>query len=419
MDQQKLDLSAQVIEAIRDGRYTLLLGAGASIGATSQNGQPLPTGQEFGQELVHVLQMDITPDTPLAYVWDAAVQKSGSEQSLRKTVSAPRFLGCHPATHHQLVPTFAWKRIYTFNIDDVIPASYKVSGALQTPIPIHFDEDYKDADPVSDECHVVFLHGSELFPDRPLVFGPPAYAATVTRQHTWWHVFAAAFVSEPFIIIGASLREPDFETYLAWRRRPPQPLSPPSFYISPRLDDAISATCARLELTPVQMSGEEFMALLAISVVNRERISVRRARTFRSRSIISVTRDIPALATLARQFLVVNDRESWPSVNRPPEKFLEGHSPLWEDIKSTHDVPFEIVGKIVKQARSFFDRSDPGEPIRMLIVEGTAGSGKTTAIMRAAAGIADLGIDTLFFVGHDRLRDDVLTEAARRLPRTT
>ena len=418
MDQQKLDLSPRVIDGIRDGQYTLLLGAGASIGATSQNGQPLPSGQAFAQELVQALQMDIAPDTPLAYVWDAAAHKSGSEQFLRKTLSAPRFLGCHPATHHQLVPTFAWKRIYTFNIDDVIPASYKVSGALQTPIPIHFDEDYKDADPVSDECQVVFLHGSEFFPDRPLVFAPPAYAATVTRQHTWWHVFAAAFVSEPFIVIGTSLREPDFETYLAWKRRPPQPLGPPSLYVSPRLDDAIIATCARLGLTPVQMSGEEFLTLLAISVINRERISVRRARTFRSPSIVSVTRDISALATLARQFLVVNNRESWPSVNRPPEKFLEGHSPLWEDIESTRDVALGIVAKIVNQARSFFDRSDPGEPIRMLIVEGTAGSGKTTAIMRAAAGIADLGIDTLFFVGHDRLRDEVLAEAARRLPPT-
>ncbi len=418
MDQQRLDLSARVIEAIRDGQYTLLLGANASIGATSQNGQLLPSGQAFAQELADVLQMDIAPGTPLAYVWDAAAHKSGSEQSLRETVSVPRFRGCHPAEYHRLLPTFVWKRIYTFNVDDVIPAAYKISRPLQSAIPIHFDEDYKDADPVSDECQVVFLHGSELFPDRPLVFGPPAYATTVTRQHTWWHVFAAAFVSEPFIVIGASLREPDFETYLAWKRRPPQPLGPPSLFVSPQLDDAISATCARLGLIPVQMSGEEFLTLLDKSVINREKISVQRARTFRSQSIVSTIRDIPALATLARQFLVVNDHENWPSVNRPSEKFLEGHSPLWEDIQSGRDVAFSVVATIVEQARSFFNRSTPGESIGMLILEGTAGSGKTTAIMRAAAGIADLGIDTLFFIGHDRLRDEVITEAVRRLPQT-
>ena len=419
MDLQELDLSPHAIDAIRDGQYTLLLGAGASNGATSASGEPLPNAQAFAEELGKALQMDIAPDTPLAYVWDAATRKSGSEQSLRETLSTRRFFGCHPAKYHYLLPTFAWRRIYTFNIDDVIPASYKAPDALQTPVPIHFDEDYKEADPVSDECQVVYLHGSELFPDRPLVFGPPAYAATVTRQHTWWHVFADSFISEPFIVIGASLREPDFETYLALKRRSLQPPgAPPSFYLSPRLDDAIRATCERLGLEPVQMSGEEFLTCLARSVTDREKISDRRARAIRSPSLLSAVKSVPALATLARQFLVVNDRESWPTVDRPPERFLEGHTPLWEDIRNNRDAPLGVVTSVVEQAESFFGQPDPANRMRLVIIEGTAGSGKTTALMRAAAGIADLGIDTLFFVAHDRLRDDVLAEVAEHLPPT-
>ena len=97
-------------------------------------------------------------------------------------------------------------------------------------------------------------------------------------------------------------------------------------------------------------------------------------------------------------------------LSEPPEKFLEGHSPLWEDLASKRDVPLNVVTKIVDRARSFFDGTDSGKRIQVLIVEGTAGCGKTTAMMRAAAEIADLGVDTLFFMGHDRLRDDVLTK---------
>jgi hypothetical protein len=89
------------------------------------------------------------------------------------------------------------------------------------------------------------------------------------------------------------------------------------------------------------------------------RISVRQARSLRSFSLISQVRETPALAVLARQFVVVNDRETWPILNRSPEKFLEGHNPLWEDIRNARDVQLGIVPEIVEQARSFFERASP------------------------------------------------------------
>ncbi len=415
MSEEQVGSDPRVIHALREGQYTLLLGAGASHGATSRNGQPLPTGKTFAKELALDLSLDVAPNTPLAYVWDAAVQKSGSEQALRTKFCISRFLNCHPALHHLLLPTFAWKRIYTFNIDDVVPASYKMApSALQKPIPIHFDDDRSDTypDPTADECQIVYLHGAELFPSRPLVFGSPDYASAVTRQHTWWHVFASAFVCDPFIVIGASLREPDFETYLAWKQRLPLPLALPSFYVSPELDDAVRATCTRLGLIPIQMSGADFLKRLDTAVDKRDRISVRRARSVQHLSLLSTIKAVPILATLARQFIVVNDRDSWPSEGRAAEDFLEGHSPLWEDIQHDRDVQLSIEVEIVARARKFFAPETSTKRIAVLCVEGTAGSGKTTALMRAATGISDLGIDTLFFVGHDGLRSDVLADVA-------
>jgi hypothetical protein len=138
----------------------------------------------FAQEVVQGLGLNVTPDTPLSYVWDAAVHKKGSEQAVRQEFSYPRFVGCRPAPFHYRIPAFAWRRIYTFNVDDVLPQAYgKATSPLQHSALIHFDDDYKEADPIADECQIVYLHGSELFPDKPLIFGPPAYAAAVTRQH--------------------------------------------------------------------------------------------------------------------------------------------------------------------------------------------------------------------------------------------
>ncbi len=141
-------LTTHTLDAVRDGHYTLLLGSGASLGALSRDGRQLPTSSAFAQELVGGLALDVAPETPLAYVWDAAVHRCGSEEAVRRRFCVPRFLGCKPTAYHDLIPTFAWKRIYTFNVDDVLPTSYKrASEPLQSPLPLHFDHDYKEADP--------------------------------------------------------------------------------------------------------------------------------------------------------------------------------------------------------------------------------------------------------------------------------
>lgn len=420
MNEEQFALTPHTIEAIREGQYTLLLGAGASLGAMSRNRQSLPSGATFAQEIVQGLGLDISPDTPLAYVWDAAVHKSGSERALREKFCSPRFLGCKPAAYHHRIPSFAWKRIYTFNVDDVIPQAYNTTPAgLQHSVPIHFDDDYREADQIADECQVVYLHGSELFPDRPLVFGPPAYAAAVTRQHTWWHVFASSFLSEPYIVIGASLREPDFESYLAWKRRPLLPLAAPSLYVSPSIDDAVRAICNRLGLTPVEMSGDDFLERLDAAVDQRAKISIRRAHSLQGLALLSTIKAIPALATLARQFVVVNDRTNWPTLNRPPERFFEGYSPSWSDLQTSHDVQLQISARIVDHVRRFFLPTAGAKALDLLCIEGTAGSGKTTVLMRSAVGISDIGIDTLFFSGQNRLPVAVLADVAKGLARGT
>jgi hypothetical protein len=412
------ELHERTLTAIREGRYNLLLGAGASRGATSANGEPLPNGDEYGREISKALGLKVAPGTSLPYVWEAALAKcGGNEADLRARVSVSRFKNCRPAAYHLLVPTLAWRRIYTFNVDDVIPVAYhEASGALQKAHPIHFDEDYQEVDPSEDGCQVVFLHGSELFPSFTVVFGPPAYAATVTRQHTWWHVFADAFMSEPFIVVGATLREPDFESYLALKRRVVEPLDPPSLYVAPDIDDAVLATCKRLSLQPVALKGEDFFKLLDTGVAGRERPSVQRAKKITSTSLLRALKETPALATLARQYIVVSAAPgALPTSDRAPERFYEGHTPEWEDIQAGRDVQTSVESVVVDDARQFLTAASTTPPIRLSCVEGTAGSGKTTALMRTALALSDGAADVLFFVGRERLRDEVLIGLAQSL----
>ena len=404
-------IDERVANALRDGRYNLILGAGASKGAKSVDGRPLPLGQEYASEIIDTLGLKIRPDTPLQYVWEAAVAKTGSEQNLRRESTVRRFLNCQPAQYHLLIPTFTWNRIYVFNIDDVILGVYRrVSARLQDVRPVHFDQEYREADPVSDELQVIYLHGGEPFPDLPIIFGPPSYAATATRQHTWWHVFADTFLSQPVIVIGASLREPDFETYLYLKRRPPGPLLPSSYFVSPDIDDADRATCSRLGLVPVPMAGEQFLSELATIVPERERVSVRRAREVKLPLSSSAIQSAPLLATIGRQFVIVNDRNSWPSIDRDPAAFYEGYDTSWDDIRDQRDVQFAFEQSVFALGRDFLKSESQSPRLRVLILEGTAGTAKTTGLMRIAASLAEIGSPTLYFWAKERLRDEVLIE---------
>ena len=96
------------VNAIEDGAYTLILGAGGSLGAESADGSPLPLASDYAKELVGTLGLNIRADTPLPYVWEAALAKLGSEQTLRRISTIPRFLHCKPAQHHLLIPTFTY-----------------------------------------------------------------------------------------------------------------------------------------------------------------------------------------------------------------------------------------------------------------------------------------------------------------------
>ena len=412
-------IDEKVANAVRDGSYTLILGAGASQGAKSADGKTLPLGAEYSMELVATLGLTIRPDTPLPYVWEAAVAKTGSEKALRKRSTVPRFLNCQPARYHLLIPTFAWRRIYVFNIDDVIPAAYRgVPGRLQDGAPIHFDQEYQEVDPTNDEIQVIYLHGGEIFQDLPITFAPPAFAATTTRQHTWWHVFADTLLSQPVVVIGASLREPDFETYLYLKHRPPAPLFATSFFVAPNIDDADRATCSRLGLVPIPLRGDQFLTDLAALVSGRERLSVRRARQVRLPALVSATRSAPLLATIGRQFVIVNDRGSWPRTDRDPAAFYEGNDPTWDDIGDQRDVQLAFEQKVVTLSRDFLNAESPAPRLRVVVVEGTAGEGKTTALMRIAASLAGTRSPVLYFWAKERLRDEALLELISGLPST-
>jgi hypothetical protein len=403
------------LSALHEGEYVLVLGSGASVGAKSADGKSLPTGTELAADLVRTYHLNVAPNTPLSYVWEAACHKAGSEEVLRRDYLRPKFDECRPAPFHGLIPTFCWKQVFTFNVDDVIMKAYaSAERCLQSAIPVHFDDDYRISDP--EEVNIVHLHGMVGASTKPITFAPPAYGLMAVRQKTWWHVFADLFATAPLIVVGASLREPDFETYFAQRRRAWTTTTAPGLFITRDVDDATIATCARLGLVAVELAGADFWPELDRLAPGRLPPGIRIAQRMGPVELLSALSHIPHAATLGRQFLFVRQKDTWPQSDRKPEEFFEGGSPTWSDIRENRDTPLRVVGNVIDSIQRSLAAPRTASAVCLHVLEGTAGCGKTTALMRIAATLAAAATDVLYFVDRERFRDDAVLHFAQSLP---
>lgn len=139
---------AALISGLRAGQYNLLLGAGFSMDSSNAMGQ-LPSGNELLDELAAATK---GRKSTLQRLYQLLTP------SQVKECITNRFVGTEPGTTAKLMSLFVWRRVFTWNVDDVLENVYKREGALQRAIPKHFNDVYVDP-PSLEEMLVIHLHG--------------------------------------------------------------------------------------------------------------------------------------------------------------------------------------------------------------------------------------------------------------------
>ncbi len=201
----------QLLRGLHEGKYNLLLGAGASYGCKGGDGVELRDGATLSAEITLQFKLKLNPDEakklPLAYEEAESIDKRQLQNWL-----ISRFTNCNP-TWQGLLFSIHWERIWTFNIDDVLDKAF--AAARSTNI---FDNlvslDWKDnvVPLVSDvnTLQIVHLHGRAMDLGGPrggLIFSIPEYAK-ITRGFPQWHAsFQTHYLEKPFIVCGATLAE--------------------------------------------------------------------------------------------------------------------------------------------------------------------------------------------------------------------
>ena len=113
-------------------------------------------------------------------------------------------------------------------------------------------------------------------------------------NNPWMHMLSEILATEPFIIAGTSLNEPDLEYYLSFRNEStPQRGRGPSLLIEPYHTAVTEFDCQRFGLVLVKSDFSDFLAWLHREVPAARRasqsssspMSNSSSRTLRNRSI--------------------------------------------------------------------------------------------------------------------------------------
>lgn len=133
-----IDFPPYLIEAVREQRCVLFLGAGASHGAIHPKSLRIPNANNLRDLLCDRFLAGQLKNRSLATVAEL-VANEASLTELQQFV-ANLLIDFGPADFHKLIPTFRWHAIATTNIDLIVERAYVAAGSpLQQLIPF-FEE---------------------------------------------------------------------------------------------------------------------------------------------------------------------------------------------------------------------------------------------------------------------------------------
>ena len=291
-----------------------------------------------------------------------------------------------PGKTAKLMSSFIWKRVFTWNVDDVLENVYQEGKGQQRAVPKHFNDIYTDPENL-EELFLIHLHGYVGQPDRGYVFSREQYLKQIIKVNPWMTVLTQFMLSEPMIIAGTSLDEVDLDFYLAQRTsesarndRGPSILVASDGPFSQKL-------CEKHNLLLFNGRSLEFFEYLKTLLPN--------APTPPELIPLETRKLLPSNVSKATAMAFNSDFEVVPGLapKARSSRFMYGHLPTWSDLESNFDITRPIVAELLLEAEKRI--ADPLHTNRLMFISDVAGAGKTTVLKRVAFELAKRGVRTL------------------------
>jgi hypothetical protein len=372
----------------------LVTGAGFSRSCKNATGSTLPIGNELAGALYQYLYDEPYDGTSsLKTLYSAATRHKKGMSGLRE------FLRLHlHATEipdwYKLLPFWFWRRIYTFNADDVLEQSYS-GKRLQT---IVAPDSYEERDQFLHIQQYIKLHGS-ISSDKDLTFGPKEYGTrAAARTDVWYLHFVEDYSTFSTIFVGTTLDEPIFQQYV--EARGAQQLNgdkvrrPKCFLVSEHISRPAEDSLQVYNIFPIRANAEDFFRWLHSQQEPMPREGVLRLiNSGAEPALRAAEANLPSeFVAAAEHFFTVFRAPTRSTTPHPSVLFLMGAPPSWDDIASDLDAPREFNDTLHEILVNAFRKGVP----EVIQVGSPAGGGKSTALRRAALTLVDEGYSVYF-----------------------
>ena len=382
MNQISEDHLAYLSGRIRRGSSVLFTGAGFSLGAKNHDGEELPSTGELKALIWELCFSDAPPEpsASLQDIYEAGLQMHrGHLVSLlesRFTVDADSLPDFYESYFTQ-----PWSHIYTLNIDDLAVAAGRRFSMRRRVRAISTSSGDASALPMDvDPRHLLVLQLNGSLQDIPdgVTFASRQYSARLSLPDPVYARMAADLMSHAVVFVGTSLDEPSLWQHIEARRtrgqRGTRELRPRSFLVCPELDRPRQLMLRNYNVEWLEMTAAEFAehVLSQLAEASEEGNSLLAGK----REATAVRTEIPDVSAIA---------------SNPEEQteYLLGEEPIWADLQSGRAVMRDCDEALWQLCVEMVSNKRPRGAV---LLTGTAGSGKSTSLMRLALRLsADKG----------------------------
>ena len=234
------NIPKSLIDAIKEQRTILFLGAGASLSAIHPDGNRIPQGDELRDIICDKFLNSALKNKPLNLVSGIAINEVGWIQF--QDYIRDLFLSFEPANSHYLIPKFRWRSIATTNFDLIIEKAYiKSNKPLQNLV-----KTVKDGDKFDNRLHQVTnpvglykLHGCidhHNDSDIPFILSNQQFSSYEINRTRFYDRLRDLAHENPVLFVGYSISDPHIQKMLFDLTDPKIP-RPAYYLVSPNISD--------------------------------------------------------------------------------------------------------------------------------------------------------------------------------------
>jgi len=402
---ESIELETSYIPHIRtqmaSGSLVLFTGAGFSLEGINQRGKSLPSAGELTRALWEICYPndDFENDTQLQDIYDTAQNRHARQlEELLNQKFLVNPVRC-PKWYAELL-LMPWLRCYTLNIDNLIE---QVGTTLNLP------REIREISALSDDVSklsgnfldVIHLNGSMNNVPNNVTFSRTQYAERIGTD-PFYQQLNADLLTRPVIFIGSSLEEGPLWEHLVARGkkgdRSALELRPKSYLVLPHLNRSKISMLAKFNIIWLPMSGEEFCEKI-IARIDETRSSGFSA--LKDRGLVSDTRNM--------KLRLVSDIAQLKTIE---SEFLLGQEPVWSDVHNGKVIERECFDELWSTSKGILANTAKHQ---FLIVTGTAGSGKSAALMWLALKLESEGVVTAWMDAETKFSPREFTKATEKL----